>query len=205
MLYSDLINRDALENELKIILKKQWPDNIGRYKDIDVFEHIRASIVQLQKSALGYENKINNYNIFLDICVRNAMISLIIAESVENKYHPDIIFTSHGIYSTYGPFSQFFKNLGRKVITRSFADYNPGSVVLAKDGLAANRQADNSFNHLKNKIDFRVAKEFADKKMEERVSYSSPDQEILFMNKQSKKIMDLLPIAILYSLGFCTQ
>jgi hypothetical protein len=154
--YSEFINQKELENissmAESLIKRKNY-----FYKNIDLKPYIDASVIRFYQSAAGFAEKESNYNKIERIFTVNAILSALIASKVEGFLHPDIIITSHGIYSTWGPFYEYFKQKNKKVITYDFSTYANNAVNFSKNGLVVNRYDDGFFNEYKNKIDITVS------------------------------------------------
>ena len=127
------------------------------YKDINLKPYIDASLVRFYQTAAGFTGKESNYDKIERICTENAIISTLVASKVEELLNPDIIITSHGIYSTWGPFYEYFKKKQKKVITYGFSGYINNGVIFSKKGLVANRCDDGFFDACKSKIDINLA------------------------------------------------
>ena len=154
--YSEFINEKELVDissmAESLIKRKNY-----FYKNINLKPYIDASLVRFYQSAAGFTGKDSNYNKIERIFTENAILSALIASKVEEFLHPDIIITSHGIYSTWGPFYEYFKQKNKKVITYDFSNYTNNGVNFSKRGLVANGCDDGFFNEYKNKIDITVA------------------------------------------------
>ena len=156
--YSEFIDRNGLK-EVSLIADSFIKKNKYFYKNINLKPYIDSSVIRYFKSAIGFPEKECGYNKIFKICTENAVISILVALKVEELLNPDIIITSHGIYSTWGPFYKYFKQKGRKVITYGFSGCINNGVIFSKKGLVTNKHDDGFFNSYKDKIDIRVAKE----------------------------------------------
>ncbi len=154
--YSEFINKKELV-DISSMAESFIKRNNYFYKNINLKPYIGASLVRFYQSADGFTEEESNYNKIERIFTENAILSALIASKVEEFLHPDIIITSHGIYSTWGPFYEYFKQKNKKVITYDFGYYLNNSVILSKRGLVTDRCDDGFFNKYKFKIDLTVA------------------------------------------------
>lgn len=155
--YSEFISRSELK-KISLIANSLIKKGKYFYKNINLKPYIDSSVIRYFKSAIGFSEKEREYNKIFKICTENAVISILVALKVEELLHPDIIITSHGIYSTWGPFYEYFKQKeGKKVISYDFGGYKNNGVIFSKRGLVANRCDDGFFNIYKDKIDITIA------------------------------------------------
>jgi len=154
--YSEFINKKELVDissmAESLIKRKNY-----FYKNINLKPYIDASLVRFYQSAVGFTEKESNYNKIERIFTENAILSALIASKVEEFLHPDIIITSHGIYSTWGPFYEYFKQKNKEVINYGFSGYINNGFSFSKRGLVANGSDDGFFNKYKDKIDLSDA------------------------------------------------
>jgi len=155
--YSEFINKKELVDissmAESLIKRKNY-----FYKNINLKPYINASLVRFYQTAVGFTEKENNYDKIERICTENAIISVLIASKVEELLNPNVIITSHGIYSTWGPFYEYFKQKQKKVITYGFSGYINNGVIFSKNGLVTNKHDDGFFDAYKDKIDINLAK-----------------------------------------------
>ena len=157
-LYSEFIEVDELKN-VKTSSELLIRENNFYYNNINLKPYIEASVIRFFQLAEDFpERGEAEYSKILKICTENAIISTLIASKVEELLHPEIIVTSHGIYSTWGPFYEYFKKKGKKVIAYGFSNFINNGVVFSKIGIIANKIDDRFFDIHKNKIDLKLAK-----------------------------------------------
>lgn len=154
--YSELINKKEVM-DISLIADSLIKNKKYFYKDINLKPYIDASLVRFYQTAAGFTEKENNYDKIDRICTENAIISVLIASKVEELLNPNIIITSHGIYSTWGPFYEYFKQKQKKVITYDFSGYINNGVVFSKKGLVTNKCDDGFFDARKDKININLA------------------------------------------------
>lgn len=192
--YSEFINKKELVDissmAESLIKRKNY-----FYKNINLKPYIDASLVRFYQSAAGFTEKESNYNKIERIFTENAILSALIASKVEEFLHPDIIITSHGIYSTWGPFYEYFKQKNKKVITYDFSAYIYNGVIFSQRGIVANKCDDGFFNEYKNKIDITVAEKSIKDIFNKRFKGKSADLTLFgnFIedNNFSRKIKDI--------------
>ncbi|MBN1824279.1 MAG: hypothetical protein JW803_08175 [Endomicrobiales bacterium] len=118
--YREYITKDeikGIEEETKKIIRVMYE---YKYKGINVGYH---AINSADRYFMGKKPIKNEY---LDIYkeeLRNAMISVKVAETIfkENKY--DLVIMQHGIYASWGSFVEYAKNVGIKDRVYAFADF----------------------------------------------------------------------------------
>ena len=154
--YSEFINKKDLV-DVSLIAESLIKNKKYFYKNINLKPYIDASLVRFYQAAAGFTEKESNCDKIEKICTENAIISALVASKVEELLDPDIVVTSHGIYSTWGPFYEYFKQKNKKVITYGFSGYINNGVIFSKKGLVANRCDDEFFDAYKDKIDINLA------------------------------------------------
>jgi len=154
--YSEFISNEELIN-ISLIAESLIKRKNYFYKNINLKPYIDASLVRFYQTAAGFTEKESDYDKIERICTENAIISALIASKVEELLDPNIIITSHGIYSTWGPFYEYFKQKQKKVITYGFSGYINNGVIFSNYGLVANRYDDKFFDAYKDKIDINLA------------------------------------------------
>jgi len=172
--YSNFINIKELK-EISIKAKHMKSENKYIYKNIDLKPYIDSSVVRYFKSAVGIEKNEPSYSDIHQKCIENAIISAEISGKVNKQLNPDIIITSHGIYSSWGPFYEFFRQKKKKLITYGFGNYRNNTVVFSKRGLVSNGEDDGFFIKYKNKIKYKKAEQIIKKYMEKRFAGKSAD------------------------------
>jgi len=203
--YSEFVAKNDLD-DVSEIASFMIAKNNYLYKNIDLKPYIDASVIRFFRSAVGIVQEEPEYNKILKVCTQNAIISTLVASKVENLLNPDIIVTSHGIYSTWGPFYDYFKQKRKRVITYGFSCYRNNGIIFSKNGLVANRCDDGFFNAYKNKIDINLAekeiKDFFDKRFKGKSAdltlfgSSNEDRNLIEKIKKigrNKKIFALFP------------
>lgn len=183
--YSDLIEKTNLSkvpDKARDMIEK---DDF-RYAGVDLREYIEASVIKAFRSVKGLVEKELKYNHVLHVCTENAIISIMAAKGADERYEPETIITSHGIYSTYGPFYKYFKTKSNKNITVwGYNPYKYGTVQLSKTGIVASKTDDGFFNASKERINVSQAEEFAETIMDKRFKCES-DDHMFFGSKIGK-------------------
>lgn len=136
--YSQFLNEDAIQ-DVRSIAESLIKNNHYLHSGIDLRPYVDASVIRFFKSAPGAVKDETEYSTILLASTENALISLLLAAQVDQHLQPDIVVTSHGIYSTWGPFYEYFRQKGTRVITYGFSAYKNTGVILSQTGLAANR------------------------------------------------------------------
>ena len=165
--YSAFVTKADL-NQTSFLAKKMIDEDRYIYLEIDLRPFIESSMVRFFKSAVGFVKDEQDFEQVLKLCTENAINSCLVASKVDSKLNPDIIVTSHAIYSTWGPFYEYYKRCGKRVITYGFSGFKNNGVIFSQKGLVANRCDDGFFKAYQNKIDLSLAnktvKEFFDKR-----------------------------------------
>lgn len=165
--YSAFVSMADLK-QTTFLAKKMIGEDRYIYLEIDLWPFIESSMVRFFKSAIGFVKDEPDYKQVLKLYTENAINSCLVASKVDSMLKPDIIVTSHAIYSTWGPFYEYFKRRGKRVITYGFSGYKNNGVIFSQKGLVANRCDDGFFEAYQNKIDLslvnKAVKEFFDKR-----------------------------------------
>jgi len=165
--YSAFVSMADLK-QTTFLAKKMIGEDRYIYLEIDLWPFIESSMVRFFKSAIGFVKDEPDYKQVLKLYTENAINSCLVASKVDSMLKPDIIVTSHAIYSTWGPFYEYFKRRGKRVITYGFSGYKNNGVIFSQKGLVANRCDDGFFEAYQDKIDLslvnKAVKEFFDKR-----------------------------------------
>jgi hypothetical protein len=106
--YNEYITQNDIEsikNSVNKISAEECENYI--YKGVTVGYH---AVTSAQRYFLGDKPSRSTYEPILRTELINAMISTDVAEKVYNKEHPDILISSHGCYSSWGSFTDYFMN-----------------------------------------------------------------------------------------------
>lgn len=127
-------NEYITQNEIEIIdniVKKKSLEECEKYiyKDIKVGFHALKSAERYFK---GDKPSRQTYEPILRKELINAMISTDAAEKVLNKEKPDILVLSHGCYSSWGSFSEYFINKGITTYVWGSGENNTSRFVYPK-------------------------------------------------------------------------
>lgn len=103
-------------SKIKNIVKQMSIEEYQKYthKGVKVGDHALKSVQRFFK---GEESKNGRYKYddILRIRLENAIIATEVAEKIIKREEPDILVTSHGCYSEFGSFSDYFSNNGKRV------------------------------------------------------------------------------------------
>ena len=186
--YSSLIEPSDIEYAYKVSKRKKYKNNFV-FVGVDISESIESSLVRAHRSSINFVNQKENSNL-KKIIAENAIISLIIARNVNSKFNPDIIITSHGIYSSYRPFYEYFKKEKKKMVTWSLSDYHFGHVVFSKRGLVGNRCDDGFFIENNDRINLDKSTKYTKNTMLIRKQQKSADQRFFKKSGNDVSILD---------------
>ncbi len=186
------------------------------FESIDLTPFVEASLVRLYLSApdkelLGSEP---DFEPARKMFVRNCCASLTVAKNVLSELKPDLMITSHGIYSTWGPFMQYMKDHGVRCISYGGNGYLVDAVDMAINDIAANKSDSGFFPHFVRYVENEPAIrseiiEKVDSLMDGRIdgtandvarfgvtSAEGPDpvlERVEQLKKQNKKVYGLFP------------
>lgn len=149
---------DYLRN---INIPEKIPTNVY---GIDTFDHVNNSVIRYYRGI----TRDKDYQKVLDSQLRNAYLATVLAKEVIEKDKPDILVTSHGVYSTWGCFADYFrsKNIPTYVWSRG---YTEDTLIFAWDSIS------DSFNKYFKEI--RKEKFLSEKEKEELFGYVINRQE----------------------------
>ena len=102
------------------------------YKGVNIGYHSKTSA---DRYFVGSPPDKNIYDSILKCELINSMITTDVAEKVVNLEKPDVLVTSHGCYSSWGNFSDFFINKGIRVCVW-FSGYKKNFVIFDKHKLS---------------------------------------------------------------------
>jgi len=117
---------------------------------VDLTPFVEASLVRLYLSApdKGLLEGEPDFEQARRMFIENSCASLTVAKHALDQLNPDLVITSHGIYSTWGPFMRYMKDHGVKCVTYGGNGYVVDAVDLAIDDIAANKSDGGFFQHL---------------------------------------------------------
>lgn len=124
--YKDYIKEEELEaikNKVNEMPFEECTDLV--YKDIKVGLHAKISA---DRYFTGATVEKEQYEHVLRSELINAIISTDAAEKVLNKEKPDVMVNSHGCYSSWGSFTDYFRNKGIRVCVW-YTGYKKNSVI----------------------------------------------------------------------------
>jgi len=191
--YSEFLSRKEIE-AVGIIAENMIVKNDYSFKGINLKTFIESSLIRFFKSGpLVVENELL-YSKYLKIFTENAIISVLTASRVKEKFTPDILITSHGIYTTWGPFYEFFKKNSKKAITYDFAGYHNNTVLFSKTGLVHNRNDDGFFSYFvaNNSSDYEKFHSDVENVFRKRKRNLFPDQSMFKLQDGEDERLNLL-------------
>ena len=154
----------------------------------DLNHHVYASLARYYLSSTN-ERCLEGEKSFKTVKKKielNAGLSLNAAVTCNKILEPDFILTSHGIYSTWGPFYEFFKTKNIKTICYGVNCFEPGTIDISMNDIAATR-FDSEFydffhNYKKENSIESLVDDYADKLIFSRLSFGASDQKIFEQN-----------------------
>ncbi len=117
--YRSYIKKKEIE-EIRNNVERIAPKNLRDYKYLGVNVGIHAFNSTIRYFLAGKLNfgDATQVRIFRGMLM-NAILSTLIAKRVREKEKPDTLFLMHGVYSTWGPFYEYFRNQGTQTILHS--------------------------------------------------------------------------------------
>jgi len=115
--YFDYININDI-NKIKRMVSKMSINKCKTliYKDVRAGFHAQSSVIRFFEGENSEDSKYK-YDDILRLHVQNGIIATNVAERIMKIEKPDIILTSHGCYSSWGCFSEYFINNDIRVVT----------------------------------------------------------------------------------------
>jgi hypothetical protein len=110
--YTDKEKISNIKDKIRLMSIEEGKEFI--YKNVSVGHHAFASTQRYFKGASPDKDM---YEKIFRLELLNAIISVNVAENLLKIEKPDILVTSHGCYSSWGSFSDYFKKGGIKVCT----------------------------------------------------------------------------------------
>jgi hypothetical protein len=103
------------------------------HKNVNIGFHATTSVQRFYKGSDPEKSKYSYVTMFRTQLV-NAIISVDVAEKVVSREKPDRLYTSHGCYSNFGSFSEYFNRKGIRT-TVWYTGYKKNSLILDFDKL----------------------------------------------------------------------
>lgn len=189
--YSNFVTKEDL-NQTSFVAQEMIGEDRYIYLEIDLWPFIESSMVRFFKSALGFVKDEPDYEQVSKLYTENAINSCLVASKVDNMLNPDIIVTSHAIYSTWGPFYEYYKRRGKRVITYGFSGYKNNGVIFSQKGLVANRCDDGFFEAYQDKIDLSLANKAVKEFFDKRFKGESADLKVFGNYTENNKLLKKL-------------
>ncbi|MFH1686485.1 MAG: hypothetical protein ABIE70_03080 [bacterium] len=119
--YSTYMDQAAVD-----ITREQMTIGDGVVSGLDLSPDIQASLVRFYLSVADEAilRREPDYERAHQMFLRNAACSLVIAKAVYQHEKPKVMVSTHGIYSTWAPFSRYLKTQGVRVITFGLNGFN---------------------------------------------------------------------------------
>jgi len=134
--YSQFVRRDDVPE-----LKEPVGRHAATYTGLTLEPFVRASLVRFFLSApdIRLLEAEPEYPRARTMFVRNAIVSLAVAQKVYDQLRPKLLITSHGIYSSWGTFMEFMMSRGVRSISYGLNGYAADSLDFAVDDIAAGK------------------------------------------------------------------
>ncbi len=154
--YSQFITKEKIEDVTKNVFNFEFKsiEDIKNYKikGIDVGKYALSSAIRYFRNDIEELSEKSKY--YIKKKIRDCLLSLKIAENFQKKIKIDLIGTSHGIYSSYGPFLDFFIDKIKNFFTYSYVygGFKGKSIVFKLNSKVALNKRDEYWNYFKDKI-----------------------------------------------------
>jgi len=142
--YSDFID----EQEIADIVKSADGDE-QEYLGVDLQPFVRDSMVRFHVSVPddGLLRSEPDYHESRKMFVVNCLLSLTVARKLAEQLTPAMFVTSHGIYTTWGPFTRYMVDHGIRTVTCSCNGFSINALDLAINRAAAAKDDDGYLEH----------------------------------------------------------
>lgn len=112
--YSDFIKKEDIIKIENIIYNKK---SIEEYEGINVKEYALSSVIRGERNG-KFEINESNLEFFQD-SLFNSLVNIELAKKINNIFSPIAILSNHTVYSSWGPFIEYFNRLGIRTIAHS--------------------------------------------------------------------------------------
>ncbi len=136
---------------------------------INLWPAVESSLVRYYLSSAGLVQDEPDYEEMALSFIRNALLSYRIAINVRKKLKPDALVMYHGIYSTWAPFAEYYKQRNVPVVIYGLWGFRGNNVRYVSS------QTDLLFNACKDQIDVLDAAKSASELMDARFAFRSRD------------------------------
>ena len=190
--------RKALHTYKNPNLKILYYSQIIDKKNLDIINwkemknHAKSSTIRFFKtSELDYNSEYVKY--YYKVALMNSFLSRSVGKFVLNNIKPDYFFTSHGIYSTWGPAYQLVRNNGIKTFVYSSGhghSLNSREIFASSNTSIFFLSSSKFWLKYKNTPVTDTMKEIIENYFQKRLQYSTYDTKILFKGKLSSLLVD---------------
>jgi hypothetical protein len=127
-----IIERTFKHSRVKFI----YVDKVIKGKDLESLSytdklHVEASVRRYCMCG-GSDIEDHRYSEIYKIALHNAKVVKTLSRELIDLINPDLFFSSHGIYSLYGPAYDYMRNSGVKTLIYGFNAHYPGKLILSK-------------------------------------------------------------------------
>ncbi len=135
--------------------REQLERNGGRFAKIDTRPFVQDSLVRFFVSVAddALLSRDPDYQRAKEMFTDNCLLSLNVAREVVSRLQPDIVLSTHGIYTTWGPFVKYAQTQGIRTITVGCNGFRNNALDLSCGGIAASKSDGGYFSHLVSGID----------------------------------------------------
>lgn len=156
------------------------------YAGVDLWPAVESSLVRYYRSTAGWLTREADYAAQLRTCTENALLGCLVAERVHRVCDPDVVVTSHGIYTSWGPFYEYFKQQGTPVLVFAKGSHAAGSLKYV------HRSEGAYFEQIKDTLDAETARAHAERIMGRRFEGRASDLERFGLHAGEAEVAALL-------------
>lgn len=155
-------------------------------------QYIEASVVRFFKSAPGMVQNEEDYPAALLDFAGQAEIGRKVAERVDEVLDPELVVTSHAIYTSWGPFYRYFKEKGKRVIVYGLSGVKDHSAAFSDEGVTLCEYDGGYFREKHREMDFADAQEWVDRTMQQRFRGRGMDLKAHELPSEEAEYLDRL-------------
>lgn len=172
--YSRLIT-DAELASVKEKAGRILDEDCMSFDGIDIRQYVNASVVRYFKSAPTLVPTEPEYSAVRRAFVENAVLGCVIAERVDESLSPRLVVSSHGVYTTWGPFYRYFADRNRPFVLYGLSGVKESSISLSSQGVTLCEHDGGFFRKYHSQMDAGWAEDHAREIMDGRFTGKGRD------------------------------
>ena len=174
--------------DIKISYSSLLKKESNKIHQTNMKHHVLSSLARYYLSSTDKRSleAEKNYQTIKNNLEINANLSLKTAVVCNEIFQPDFILSSHGIYSTWGPFFEYFKNQNIKSICYGVNCFEPGTIDMSINDIAATRFDSEFYDYFhgykKDKNLESIVDDYSQNLISNRLSFKASDQKLFEKN-----------------------